>query len=438
MSYSDRNYGAGDPDCPICKGVGYVRHDVPEGHPHFGKVFDCQCRLARVEAERQAHLRKLGGLEHLADKTLASFNPEGVGISTPERNNLQRSYEGVADYTQNPQGWLVITGGYGCGKTHLAAAIANAQIEAGNKVLFVTAPDLLDHLRSAFSPDVGEGEGYDARFEEVRTTPLLILDDLGVENQTPWVLEKLYQLLNYRYNARLPTVITTNYNLADLELRLRSRLSDPDLAQIIGITAPDYRRAGIAANRSDLNGISLYGHMTFEAFDLRRQNLNKDQRDSLRRAYEAAKAFAQTPGGWLVLAGEHGTGKTHLAAAIANAQVMQGTVVLFVTVPDLLDHLRATFAPDSHISYDKRFNEVKTAPLLILDDLGAGATTTWAREKLRQLFNYRYVARLPTVITTADELEKLDPYLTTRMFNQDPGAIVAILTPPYLREHSKR
>jgi DNA replication protein DnaC len=100
--------------------------------------------------------------------------------------------------------------------------------------------------------------------------------------------------------------------------------------------------------------------------------------------------------------------------------VSQGHSALFVVVPDLLDHLRATFSPDSLISYDKRFEQVRTAPLLILDDLGIESATPWAREKLFQLFNYRYNARLPTVITMqkmVEELEETNPRLSSRMLD---------------------
>lgn len=435
MSYSERHYGAGDPDCPICHGVGYVRYDVPEDHPNFGKAFPCECHRARMEAERTAYLRRIGGLQHLADKTFETFNPEGVGLPEKQRNNLRWAYESAVAYARDPKGWLVITGGYGCGKTHLAAAIANVQIAAGNRVLFVTAPDLLDYLRASFGPTASsEEESYDDRFNEVRETPLLILDDLGIESPTPWAVEKLYQILNYRYNAKLPTVVTTNHDLDEMEQRFRSRLADPDLVTKVHILAPDYRTVGGSRlETSSLNGLSLYSQMTFETFD-RRRELPKDQRDNLRRALEVAREYAANPQGWLILMGPYGCGKTHLAAAIANTQRMQGTEVLFVTVPDLLDHLRAAFAPNSHTSYDRRFSEVKNAHLLVLDDLGTESATPWVREKLYQLFNYRYNARLPTVITTSHELEDIDPRIVTRMRDRRLCRIFAILAPAYLGE----
>ena len=83
-----------------------------------------------------------------------------------------------------------------------------------------------------------------------------------------------------------------------------------------------------------------------------------------------------------LLRGAYGVGKTHLAAAVANRIASSGLSVLFVVVSDLLDHLRATYQPNSPVSYDQRFNEVRRARLLVLDDLGAQNATPWAEEKL--------------------------------------------------------
>ncbi len=440
MSYSDRNYGEGDPNCPVCGGVGYVRYDVPEDHPYFGKALDCECRRSKVTAERQVYLRRLGGLANLADKTFETFKPEGVGLIERDAANLRYAYERALAFTEQPEGWLVIMGSYGSGKTHLAAAIANTQVDAGHKVIFLTVPDLLDHLRGSYTPGTSEEEGYDRRFEEVRTIPLLVLDDLGTESPTAWAREKLFQILNHRYTARLATVITTNRSLDDLEPRIRSRLSDQDVSERLVITAPDYRASGTSPSQIDMSGLGLYAHMTFDNLDPRR-DLPKEDQANLRRATEIAREFAESPQGWLVLMGPFGSGKTHLAAAIGNVQAAHGMSVLFVTVPDLLDHLRATFAPNSTVPYDKRFTQVKTAPLLILDDLGLDSATPWAREKLHQILNYRYNARLPTVITTAhtsDDLDKADVRLTTRIRDQRVCRIFELHIPAYRGERATR
>ena len=422
--------------CPICKGIGYLRADVPVGHPDFGKLVPCTCRLVELAEQRVAMLRTLSDLEILSRMTFETFIHEGHGLPPDKCDNLRWAYEEARSFAENPQGWLVLKGGYGCGKTHLAAAIANACVERGQPVLFITVPDLLDHLRAAFAPT--SPTAYGARFEEVRTAPVLILDDLGTESSTSWAQEKLFQIINYRYNAHLPTVITTNHELEEIPLRLRSRLVDPDLTRIVSITAPDYRRAGVAQDQSDLSSLGLHVHQTFENFDPRKGELPREGEENIKRAFDIARGFAEAPRDWLVFTGTYGAGKTHLSAAIANYRVAQGHPALFIVVPDLLDHLRATFNPQSAVSFDKRFEEVRRAPLLILDDLGTESATPWAREKLYQIFDYRYNARLPTVITTAVNIDEVDPYLRTRMLDIARCTIFEILAPAYRGGVSRR
>jgi DNA replication protein DnaC len=201
---------------------------------------------------------------------------------------------------------------------------------------------------------------------------------------------------------------------------------------VITILAPDFRRAGVDQDQSDLSTLNLHNDKMFDNFNLREQELPRAQADNLRRALETAREFADNPCDWLVYNSVgYGNGKTHLAAAIANHVTHNGDTVLFVVVPDLLDHLRATFNPASGVRYDKIFDEVKTAPLLVLDDLGTESATAWAREKLYQLFNYRYNARLPTVITTATAIEELDPRLATRMLDGSRCTFFVLEVPSY-------
>jgi len=134
---------------------------------------------------------------------------------------------------------LIYQGVNGCGKTHLAAAIANYRSAQGEPVFFVVVADLLDHLRATFSPD--SRTSYDQFFEKVKEIPLLILDDFGEQSATPWAQEKLYQLMNYRYNARLPMVVTTCLSLDEIETRISSRMVDPKISLVFNIIAPDYR-----------------------------------------------------------------------------------------------------------------------------------------------------------------------------------------------------
>jgi DNA replication protein DnaC len=402
---------------------------VPVGHPDFGRAIACECKRAEIAERRLADLRQASNLGLLGHMTFDRFVPDGYGLNPDKQRNLRQAYEFAREFAAEPHGWLVFKGGYGCGKTHLAAAIANECLARGQPVLFVVVPDLLDHLRATFSP--GSHVSYDERFEAVRDAPLLILDDLGTQNATPWAQEKLFQIFNHRYNASLPTVITTNRELEEIDVRLRSRMADPRLCRICTILAPDFRQAGVDRNTSELSSLALHSDQTFERFDQRVHELDPDERDNLHRACEIALDYAQNPDGWLVFTGAYGCGKTHLAAAIANYRVQQGEPALFVVVPDLLDHLRATYSPTSAVSYDKRFDEVRNAPLLVLDDLGTESATPWAKEKLFQLLNYRYAARLPTIITTATPIEELEPRLATRMLDLTRCTPYAIIVPSY-------
>jgi DNA replication protein DnaC len=415
--------------CPICSGMGFVTREVPLGHPDYGKAVACECQQKEIEARRLAQFQAISQLDALQDQTFESFMPEGIGLTEEKQRNLKLAYQRCRDYAGKPEGWLLLRGGYGCGKTHLAAAIANHQLSAGEMAILVTVPDLLDFLRATFAPN--SEVSFDERLQQIKNASLLILDDFGTESGTPWAQEKLFQILNYRYNGRLPTVITTNYELEEIELRVRSRLVDPGLVQIITILAPDFRRAGVDQEQSELSSLSLHFHQTLGNFDVRKGELPRPEQENLQRALDLAKSYAEAPRNWLVLTGPYGSGKTHLAAGIANQWRKQGYPVLFISVPDLLDDLRATFSPTSSISYSKRFKEIRSARYLILDDLGTESATNWAKEKLHQIFDYRYNARLPTVITTATPLEDLDTRLTSRMLDPTHCTIFGIIATSY-------
>jgi DNA replication protein DnaC len=421
-----------EPVCPICGGAGYLVHDAPPGHPDFNRLVPCRCKMDELESRRRDELHQMSNLGQLSRMTFDTFMPEGFALPEEKRRNLRSAFEAARDFARDPQGWLILMGTYGCGKTHLAGAIANEVVARGEPVLFVVVPDLLDHLRATFGPN--SPVSFDERFESVRNARLLILDDLGAQATSPWAQEKLFQILNHRYNAQLPTVLTTNLALEDFEPRLRSRVSDSDAVRIVGILAGDYRQSGQAGHESvqdSLNSIAQVADMTFGSFGARRGELSSQEVENLENALVLARSFAEQPEGWLVFTGDHGTGKTHLAAAIANDRLTRGQPAIFVTVPDLLDYLRAAFGPNSQTSFDKRFDEVRRAPLLILDDLGTESATPWAREKLYQIVNYRYNMRLATVFTTADPIEKVEPRLRSRMVVQSRCAVFALLAPAF-------
>jgi DNA replication protein DnaC len=219
--------------CPKCRGAGFLRADVPFGHPNFGKPVPCECKEAERKERRRQQLRDMSNLDAFRNHNFKTFNPRVPGV--------QEAYQVCLEYAQEPDGWLLLIGINGCGKTHLATAIANACLDSGSVVLFSVVPDLLDHLRAAFAPTANEV--YDQLFAKMREAEVLVLDDLGAQQSSPWANEKLFQLLNYRYNMGLPTVITANpKGLQGIDERIRSRLSDTSLVTALTFDrARDYR-----------------------------------------------------------------------------------------------------------------------------------------------------------------------------------------------------
>lgn len=421
---------AGDPACPICHGVGFVRQDLPIQHPDFGKLRICACRQKETADAVHQRLYRMSNLAAFRAMSFEDFSTQGrMGLGDDQVGSLKYALNHAHHFAQTLKGWLLFMGGYGVGKTHLAAAIAQFAVDVGVPTLFLTVPDLLDWLRFAYD---ATDSTFEQRFEEIRRIPLLVLDDLGTQNTTPWAQEKLYQIMNHRYVNHLATVITTNQQLGELDGRIRSRLEDPDLVTRVTINAPDYRSPLRDTSQPVLSTLHLHATQTFGNFSLREsEKLPPEEQQSLSKAFQAAQQYAENPRGWLMLLGKTFSGKTHLAAAVGNYRQTLGDSPLFVVVPDLLDHLRATFSPTSAISYDSLFNQVRTVSLLILDDLGTQSASPWAKEKLYQIFNYRYNAELPTVITSTMTLEEMDPRIQSRMLDARLCAAFAILASPF-------
>jgi DNA replication protein DnaC len=152
------------------------------------------------------------------------------------------------DKDREPRG-IVLTGKPGSGKTHLVVGILRAIAESKAvsdatfslfRSRFVVVPELLDTLRER----IGDPMVRDP-LPGLLEAPLVVLDDLGREKPSEWVTDRLYVLVNRRYNAKLPTIVTTNYPLSELAARgydaMMSRLRDG--ASVVTLTAPDYRKA---------------------------------------------------------------------------------------------------------------------------------------------------------------------------------------------------
>ena len=289
-----------DPDnrdlpCPICGGAGVFTLAVPQADPRFGRFQRCPIHPVEDDLLMHERLRRFGNLHAYRDKTFENFRIADLGGSYAPINisSLHQAKLVAEGYAKEPVGWLVFEGPYGCGKTHLAVAIANTRLELyGEQVVFITAPDLLDMLRSTYGAE--SDATFEAYFESVRQAPLLALDDLGVENPSGWAKEKLFQLLNFRHVNRLPTVVTTNTPFDDLDPRISSRMMQGEVVKHIRINAPDYRRvARTQALDMRFNDMRLYQHMRFETFTT--EGIVAEEVDNLKTALAHGEGLGARP-----------------------------------------------------------------------------------------------------------------------------------------------
>jgi hypothetical protein len=162
--------------CSICKDVGFMVADVPYGDPHFGTLVPCVCKEKERHESRIRESLRIGSLRRHQQMSFANFDP-AVNAS------IYQAYNAARRFAAQPLDFFVLIGAKGTGKTHLAAAIANQRLRAGDEVVFVVVPDMLDRFRSSFHPD--SEDRYDQLFDRVQACALLVLDDIGTQNPTP-------------------------------------------------------------------------------------------------------------------------------------------------------------------------------------------------------------------------------------------------------------
>ena len=227
-------------DCPICRNKGIV-YRLDENGCEVCR--DCEC----VKQRRTVRNIRASGMEQLIDRcTFESFRAEEQWQKTALRR--------AEAYSAAPQGWFIACGQVGAGKTHLCTAICAGLMRSGREVRFMPWRETSSRLKSLVnSPD------YAAMMQPYKTADVLYIDDMfktqAEQRPTGGDVNLAFELINYRYNNRLTTVISTEKTrdeLISIDEGTASRiieLTTPETCVDIGRAPDRNRRIRVAVRR---------------------------------------------------------------------------------------------------------------------------------------------------------------------------------------------
>ena len=208
----------------------------------------CECRRAVMEAEEQERQRrerieevKRRKATCIHDRALMNATFEKDDGSLPQLVSAKRYVETWKERKKNNDG-LLLWGDVGCGKTFYAACIANALIEEGVSVLMTNFAKILNSLSGMY------GDDKNAFISSMMSYSLLIIDDLGIERNTEYALEQVYNIVDERYKSNLPLIVTTNLSLNTLKNppdTAHQRIYDRVLSMCVPVrfTGPSHRKS---------------------------------------------------------------------------------------------------------------------------------------------------------------------------------------------------
>ncbi|MHB8531524.1 MAG: ATP-binding protein [Solirubrobacteraceae bacterium] len=234
--HGERPPRAGECALGLCDGSGFVIEEATN------TATDCACRAALIAAART---RSLEGRIPRRYRGVSFDRPpvSDIARNAPEQIRAVRRYAQTIAANLDTGRGLWFWGDVGTGKTTLAMLVSSAALQAGRSVAIYSLPRLLNLLRESLESPGGLVDLLD----RLSAVDLLHIDDLGAENQTEWVLEQLYSIVNARYEAERAIVATTNLDQDELADRLGERTTSR-LVEICGdpivLAGEDQRRVG--------------------------------------------------------------------------------------------------------------------------------------------------------------------------------------------------
>lgn len=184
------------------------------------------------------------------------------------------------------------------------------------------------------------------------------------------------------------------------ELRDQRAKAEAQARRIEGL----YQRSGIPLR---------FQARTFEGYEANGEPQQRALRIS--KAYAEQWPMMRERGTCLIFSGSPGTGKTHLACAIANAVIKQGSSALFTTISDALRTIKRSYGKDADTSEHDAINELVGPSLLILDEVGMAYDTDHSKTLVFDLMNKRYESLKPTLLLTNLDAAALREHLGDRI-----------------------
>lgn len=232
--------------CVICQDTGWVteiKTGVGKAYPKSPYEFTnrCKCREKSDREERQKS-------KELALMKYCALPPGTEGWTFDKFRRRPGTEEGyrmafALGQESSEVKWLVLAGHSDMGKSHLAVAVCRGWLGRERPARYVLVPDMLDQLRRGY--DLEGEQNFYKQMDFFKSASLLVLDDLGVGTVSPWGIEKLTIIIDYRYTNGLPLMVTTNKDLADIpgdvDHRLGSRLQRAPLSHVVQMVGPEYR-----------------------------------------------------------------------------------------------------------------------------------------------------------------------------------------------------
>lgn len=204
--------------CPKCGGSTWLPGEDGEAVP-------CDCRSRRVQGARTRGLAstippKFRGIAISDDGQWIADAGRPLNFPPEVAREVLRYCREIDKRIGAGRG-LWLEGDTGTGKTTLAMLVSKSAIEAGHTVAIYSMPKLLAEIRATFDSD--SDDSYSALLKRLTNVDLLQLDDVGAEQQTEWVLEQLYSIVNERYEDGKAIVITTNLTFDQLKQQITER-----------------------------------------------------------------------------------------------------------------------------------------------------------------------------------------------------------------------